>query len=428
MWYTVIGVIPFKAVNVAKQPAKLNKPPNFRRIRSGKVNLDEILFNPQNWRIHPDSQQQALAGTIDSIGYLDPIEINLKTGHLMDGHARVALAARSGWKEIDADYYDLTEEEERQYLLSKDTIAAMAASDRQKVDELLHLVQSDDERVQQMMAEIAEREGLYQDENAGRDAEPQINKADELREKWQTETGQLWQLGDHRIICGDCTDRAVVDRVMGGEKADMVLTDPPYALFGNSTGVSGIADDKMVRPFFRDIAKISIDFTNPFSHVYVCCDWHSAFVIQDVMQSTGLTAKNLCIWDKGDGGIGANYQICYEMIWFFSNSPKAQGTLARKATGERTVNGVPNIWRFPRASSDRHHNAEKPIELFSVPLSHGSKDGEIVIDFFLGGGTTLIACENLHRKCRGIEISPAYIAVTLQRWHDLTGKMPELIT
>jgi DNA modification methylase len=145
------------------------------------------------------------------------------------------------------------------------------------------------------------------------------------------------------------------------------------------------------------------------------------------MQEAGLTAKNLCIWDKGDGGIGANYQICYEMIWFFSNSPKARGTLAHKESGERTVNGVPNIWRFPRATKDRQHNAEKPIGLFSVPLSNGCDDGETVIDFFLGSGTTMVACENLKRKCRGIEISPDYCSVILQRMQDAFGLVGERI-
>ncbi|MFI3137721.1 MAG: DNA methyltransferase [Methylococcaceae bacterium] len=259
------------------------------------------------------------------------------------------------------------------------------------------------------------------------DAEPQTDRAGELAELWHTASGQLWKLGDHKLLIGDCTVRENVERLMGGERADCVITDPPYALFGNSTGVSGIADDKMVRPFFRDIAKISMEFTKEFSHVYICCDWHSAFVIQDIMQSTGLTAKNLCIWDKGDGGIGANYQQCYEMIWFFSNSPKATGTLAHKKTGEKTVNGVPNIWRFNRATIDRVHNAEKPVKLFEVPMKNATKENEIVLDLFLGGGTTIIAAHNLNRRCFAMEISEKYGAVILQRFLDATGIQPELL-
>lgn len=386
-----------------------------RIIGHGDEPLDEILFNPANWRIHPKAQQEALEGVLSQVGFVQDVIINKQTGHLVDGHLRCQVAARNGEKTIPAVYVDLTPEEESLILATIDPLSAMAATDKQKLDDLLHAVQSDDARVQEMMSGLAEREGLEFGKQEPADAEPQIDRAAELNEKWQVKTGDLWQIGEHRLLCGDSTKREDVERVMGGEKADCVLTDPPYALFGNSTGVSGIADDKMVRPFFREIAKMSMEFTKKFSHVYVCCDWHSAFVIQDVMQEAGLTAKNLCIWDKGDGGIGANYQQCYEMIWFFSNSPKAQGTLAHKESGEKTVNGVPNIWRFPRATTDRVHNAEKPVELFSVPIKHAVKEGEVVLDLFLGGGTTMVACQNLSRKCRAIEISPNYCAVILER-------------
>jgi DNA modification methylase len=259
------------------------------------------------------------------------------------------------------------------------------------------------------------------------DAEPQIDKAEELRAKWGVEAGQLWELGDHRLLCGDSTKPEDVSRLMDGQKAEMVFTDPPYALFGNSTGVHGIADDKMVRPFFRDIGRASMEWVENFGHVYLCCDWHTASVIQSVIGEVGLTAKNLCVWDKGDGGIGANYQQCYELIWFFTNSPRAKGTMARKEAGEKTVNGVPNIWRFPRVQKDRIHNAEKPVGMVSVPITNGSKQGNIVLDFFSGSGTVLIACEQLGRKCRAIEISPAYVAVAIQRWADATGKTPKLV-
>lgn len=237
----------------------------------------------------------------------------------------------------------------------------------------------------------------------------------------RAERGKVYTLGKHRVMCGDSTNAGDVALLMDGKKADMVFTDPPYVLFGNSTGVSGIADDKMVRPFFRDLGRMSMSFVETFGHIYVCCDWHSAFVIQSVLTEVGLTAKNLCIWDKGDGGIGANYQNCYEMIWFFSNSPKANGTLAQKATGEKTVNGVPNIWRFPRATKDRVHNAEKPVKMISVPVSSGSDFGSVILDLFLGSGSTLIACEQTGRICYGMEIDPRYVDVVIDRYLNYVG-------
>ena len=258
------------------------------------------------------------------------------------------------------------------------------------------------------------------------DVEPQIDKAEELREKWGVKLGDLWQLGEHRLICGDCTYPETVSRLLDGKLADMILTDPPYALFGNSTGVSGITDDKMTAPFFREIFKRAKEFTKPFAHIYVCCDWHSAFALRQAGVDIGLSEKNLIVWDKGDGGVGAMYQQCYELIWFFTNSPKSS-TLGGHIAGERTVNGIPNIWRVGRESSKREHGAQKPVELFSIPVLHGVDELEIVMDLFLGSGTTLIACERLGRKCRAVEISPAYVAVAIQRWVDVTNGTPELV-
>ena len=142
------------------KPAKLDKPFNNRIVGYGEEQVDQMLANPLNFRIHPDQQQQALAGSIDDLGFIRSVTVNKRTGRVIDGHLRVTLAARSDVKSLPVEYVDLDEAEEAQALLSLDPIAAMAASDRQKIDELLHLVNSDDERVQQMMAEIAEREGI----------------------------------------------------------------------------------------------------------------------------------------------------------------------------------------------------------------------------------------------------------------------------
>jgi len=142
------------------KPAILNNPFVNRVIGSGEESPEQLLANPANFRIHPDFQQQSLAGSIDSIGYIDPVLVNKRTGMVIDGHLRVALALRSNVKLIPVTYVDLSEDEEKLALLSLDPIAAMANADRAKLDELLHQVNSDDERVQQMLAEIASKEML----------------------------------------------------------------------------------------------------------------------------------------------------------------------------------------------------------------------------------------------------------------------------
>jgi len=253
--------------------------------------------------------------------------------------------------------------------------------------------------------------------------------APEAPEEPISKLGDIYQLGEHRLMCGDSTDKETVGILMDGQKADMVFTDPPYALFGSSTGVEGITDDRMVSSFFRDLliqAKMNV---KSFGHIYICCDWHSAFSIERISKEIKLKAKNLCIWDKGDGGVGAMYQQCYEMVWFFDNSPTNQGTMrSSNMTGVITVNGVPNIWRVNRVrGTEREHNAQKPVELIAIPIKNGSPLNGKILDLFGGSGSTLIACEKLDRKCYMMEIDPAYCDVIVKRWEEFTGKKAELI-
>jgi DNA modification methylase len=385
----------------------------------------------KNAKKHDAAQAAAIAGSIREFGFNNPVLIDADNG-IIAGHGRVLAAHQLGLEHVPClRLTHLTDTQKRAYILADNRLAELGGGwDAEMLAAELESLSAEGITMEEIGFDADALEelgaGLGDEGNPEADAEPQIDKAEELRAKWGVEPGQLWELGAHRLLCGDSTKPEDVSRLMDGQKAEMVFTDPPYALFGNSTGVHGIADDKMVRPFFRDIGRASMEWVENFGHVYLCCDWHTASVIQSVIGEVGLTAKNLCVWDKGDGGIGANYQQCYELIWFFTNSPRAKGTMARKEAGEKTVNGVPNIWRFPRVQKDRIHNAEKPVGMVSVPITNGSKQGNIVLDFFSGSGTVLIACEQLGRKCRAIEISPAYVAVAIQRWADATGKTPNL--
>lgn len=264
------------------------------------------------------------------------------------------------------------------------------------------------------------------DELLNGDDEPMVGLTDpddvpDIPDDPITKPGDVWLLGEHRVMCGDSTVVADVDRLMAGRKADMVFTDPPYALFGNSTGVSGITDDKMVRPFFLEVFKQCRSYSRLFAHVYVCCDWHSAFSLQDMATRASLTAKNLCIWDKGDGGVGAMYQHCYEMVWFFANSPIATGTMGKVKTGERVVQGKPNVWRFGRELNGRLHNAQKPVEMIAFAIDNSSDSGDIVLDLFGGSGSTLIAAEQANRTAYLMDTEPKWCDVIVRRWEDFTG-------
>lgn len=246
----------------------------------------------------------------------------------------------------------------------------------------------------------------------------QIDKAEELRQKWNVESGQLWQLGDHRLICGDCTDRAVVERVMGGEKADICFTDPPYGI-----SREGITNDELVGEDFDQFnANWISEIPAQDNALFIC--YHSTrtfpFALNQVV-SHGWNFERM-LWfyrpDKFPAHTWKGWMMVSQAIMLFSKgdanylevSPADQDTYCCTVKDLGVGSG---------------HPTEKIVGQCESVMRHLS--GNIVFDPFLGSGTTLIACERLGRKCRAVEISPAYCAVAIERWHQMTGKMPELI-
>jgi len=336
-------------------------------------------------------------------------------------------------------------------------------------------VQSDDERVQAMMAEIAEKEGLeYGRQEPPDDAEPQIDKAEELRVKWGVESGQLWQLGEHRLICGDCTDKNNTDRLMGENLANLCFTSPPYWVGKNYETQDSI---EAINNFIVSVAK-SIDrcvqkdesriiinsgtgFTTSFDKrnkrqtLLLIDKWTNAFFdlkwnLRHVRhwlkhgQLMSIGAKSdmidqhcewFCTYENDDGK-----EMIFEdrvrvdevetLLAFYNISGSGRGR-EQESLGNH-MNG--KHWAMKAYWDDIHGNANSdnhcaafPLELVERHMVIYSKQGEFVFEPFSGSGTTLIACERLKRKCRAIEISPAYVAVAIQRWVDVTGGMPELI-
>ena len=366
-------------------------------------------------------QHAQLKDSIQRFGLVDPLIVNKNKDRdniLVGGHQRLRIAKELGIKKVPCVEVDLSIDQEKELNIRLNKNVGEwdydSLANYFDVDELMDWGFTDDEL---QFYEDEPEQGLIDDDEI-----PEVEEA-------ITKQGDLWILGDHRLLCGDATNKEDVDLLMDGNKADMVFTDPPYALFGNSTGVAGITDDKMVKPFFRDVFNLCRNNTKLYSHIYVCCDWHSAFSLESSARESKLTAKNLCIWDKGDGGVGAMYQQCYEMVWFFANSPIATKTHGVKKTGkgERTINGKPNIWRHNRATKDRKHNAQKPTQMMVNAIDNSSDLGNICIDPFLGSGSTLIACEKTNRKCYGMELDPHYCDVIVKRWEEFTGKKAERV-
>ncbi len=253
--------------------------------------------------------------------------------------------------------------------------------------------------------------------DAPEDVEPQIDKAEELREKWGVELGQLWKLGEHRLICGDCTDKAVMDALMQGESAGAVITDPPYGI--NREGIENDDPEGLHALFDGCLSVMPID---------------NAVII--AFQSPRLFP----VWLDAVRGAGHKFE---RMLWMYKSNDVTfiwRGWLTKSEAILVSSKGNPE-WKEPREYShdcysinwdkttkvdvEGWHASIKPPLIVENLIDNTTG---IVCDPFLGSGTTLIACERLGRKCRAVEISPAYVAVAIQRWVDVTGGVPELLS
>jgi len=253
--------------------------------------------------------------------------------------------------------------------------------------------------------------------------EPQIDKAEELREKWGVELGQLWRIpskkggGEHRIVCGDCTDAEVVERVMGGEKAALLWTDPPYHV-GKTFGAydEGIEWDALMQKGWLDAA---VEALRPEAQRYIC-------FAQARSREAILTyePKRILVWCKPFALMRSNsWDWAYEFVaWCYDTDEPAYFD---KPQGTASFDWQ-EIASVIHGQEGRHHITQKPIALSESHINASCRQGETVYDPFLGSGTTLVACERLGRFGRGIEVSPAYVGVSLERLSDM-GLQPERV-
>jgi hypothetical protein len=409
-----------------------------RRVRAG-----DLIANKGNWRKHPKRQRDAMRGVLEEIGYADALLVRETPDGLLliDGHLR---------RETTPDMIvpvlvlDVTEEESKTLLATLDPLAGMAEMDTDLFGALLHEVTVSNSAIDQMLADLAADAGLYQGDHAGEDTEPQIDRAAELQQQWGTATGQMWQCGPHRVICGDCTDRAVVERVMGGEKAGMVFTDPPYghnnndgdlihrweAALGKPKAASSAArpianDGPEANDLVRKMFSIVSDLLVPGGCCCCCCGGGGGpdpqFARWSLWLDECIPFKMCVVWDKGGLGMGWHYRRNWECI-LVAEKP---GAACKWYGGNDVPNVIRDIGKI--IPSKDQHPTEKPVALAEWFLNLHSLPGDLVFDPFLGSGTTMIACHNLGRVCRGIEISPGYVGVILQRYLDATSERPMLV-
>jgi DNA modification methylase len=269
--------------------------------------------------------------------------------------------------------------------------------------------------------------------NPKADAEPQIDKAEELCAKWGVEPGQLWERGDHRLLCGDSTKKEDVEKALGGASPLLMVTDPPY---GVSYDASWRLEAGVNKPWqTRAEGKVENDDRADWKETWelfqgsVAYVWHGGLHAAQVaknLEEAGFQIRSQIVWSKPSLVMGrGHYHWQHEPCWYAVRSGRtAEWGGDRK---QATIWNIANMHRTQGSVDDgkTFHSTQKPVECMARPIRN--HDSEFVYEPFSGSGTTIIACEQLGRKCRAIEISPAYVAVALQRWADATGKTPRLV-
>ncbi len=371
----------------------------------------ELTANPANWRKHPAKQRAAVQASLRELGWIAAVIENTRSGLLIDGHERVMQAMAKG-ETVPVLQVDLSPEEEALALATFDPITYMAETDAAALDALLRQVNTGEESLQALLAEMADNAGLdYGKAEAIEDVEPQIDRAEELRVKWNVESGQMWQMDNHRLICGDCTDKAVVERVMGGEKAELAPVDPPYNVGFDYDG-STVDDNKAAEAYEQ------------FSRAWfgVCQSVSERQIVTPGCYNLALWMRwfdpyHWAPWTKTNSMTNGRTSRfwCWEPVLFFGSG-----------FGKSRSN---DIFDFPigQQKDVGNHPCPKPLKMWVDLVTNYSKPGAIIFESFSGSGTTIIACEQLGRRCRAVEISPGYVAVALERWATATGKTPVLL-
>lgn len=420
-----------------------------RIVGEGTESPEQILANPLNFRNHPKHQKDALRGTLNTVGWVQRIIINKTTGHLIDGHLRVELAMDDGETEVPVIYVELTEREERIALASLDPIAALAEQDQDTLDELLDsIIDVEDDDLAAFLATLHSpedgtepvTEGLTDDDDCP-----------DLGASHTSQRGDVWVLGNHRLMCGDGTSIDDVEALTDGEQVDMVWTDPPYNVNyeGKTKDALKIDNDEMddgqFRQFLRDLFTTAFMVTKPGGPVYVAHADSEGVNFRSALMEAGFLLKQCIIWVKNTMVLGRqDYQWQHEPIlygWKPGAAHKWYGEFNKKTV----IDDTPNIkemskgelvnqiralqnalntsaLHFDKPSRNAEHPTMKPVELVAHMVKNSSRRGDQILDLCGGSGSTLIAAEKYGRHARLMEYDPRYADVIIKRWQDYTGQ------
>ena len=402
-----------------------------------------------NPRTHSKKQIRQIANSIKRFGFNNPVLIG-DDGGIIAGHGRVAAAKLLGMTDVPVRRLShLSQEEVRAYIIADNRLAEVADWDSEILAIELQALIDLDFDVELTGFEMGDIDIILDDaEEARRET---ADREDEVPEPASNSAisrrGDLWLLGAHRLLCGDARDNTDYQRLLDGDKAEMVFTDPPYNIVidGNVCGInphstihhrefamaSGEMSPEAYAEFLNSALEQLVIHTTDGSIHYVCIDWRHIPEMMSAASVVYTELKNVCVWAKKNGGMGSFYRSRHELVfvWKSGTAPHINNFELGQHGRYRT-----NVWEYAGISAMRPgrleelamHPTVKPVALVADAIKDCSRRNGLVLDAFAGSGTILIAAEQTGRRARAIEIEPHYVDVAVRRWQRHTGKSATL--
>ena len=395
-----------------------------------RTKLEALHLDPANARLHDERNLQSITASLKRFGQAEPLIVQGSSGRVIGGNGRLEAMRSMGWTECDVVELDLDEVQATSLGIALNRTADLAAWDNEVLGKLLDSLRNEDslEAVGFDDFEIDEiLSGLLADAEVGEVDDPGPG---DLPEAPVTKPGDVWLLGEHRLLCGDSTSPADVERLMAGERAQLLATDPPYLV--DYKGAGGAKQDgehwddyKGNDPsleFFTGWLRASLAHCVPDVPVY---QWHAhkrQALVQAAWEQAGLLLHQQIIWVKSRGTLGRSHFMWQHEPCFYGWPQGKMPTKTRKPANNATT-----VWEIGQAGEqDGIHPTQKPTEIFCRPIESHTRPGEVVLEPFSGSGTQIISAEKLGRRCFAMEKEPGYVDVAVRRWEQATGKSATL--
>lgn len=385
------------------------------------IATEKLIPYARNSRTHSEEQVAQVAASMREFGFTNPVLIDAG-GVIVAGHGRVMAAKSIGLKEVPCIRLGhLTESQIRAYVIADNKLAENAGWDEDMLRIEMQALQADDFDLGLLGFGDAEIAELLKEDIEPSEGLTDADEVPEVRREVISKAGDIWALGRHRLMCGDSTNVAAVQALMGGGMVDLLLTDPPYnvAYEGKTEDALTIQNDSMsdadFRSFLQSVYRAANAVMRPGACFYV---WHAdseGYNFRGAAHDVGWKVRQCLIWAK-------NSLVLGRQDYHWRHEPCLYGWKDGAAHYWGSDRSQTTLLEFNRPTRNGEHPTMKPVDLFKYQVENSSRHGDIVLDLFGGSGTTMIACEQTSRRARLMELDPKYCDVIIRRWQEFTGK------